>query len=143
MSPMRNIFSKAIDKFGTAEFSRWLLPDGTFLGVPDYEDHRIVSQFCKERWTEFLYEGAVSVHYDSRAGYMWIRTVGGYMTGQQRQAFRCAFEEFNLRVEDLKVDAWDDNGNVDETLLTGQLAELFLTDRIAYELEKQYADTGE
>lgn len=139
---MNSKFDKAVKKYGEAEFSRWLLPDGTFLGVNDYEDHRIVGEFCKNGFTDFIHDGAMSIHYDNQARYMWVRTSG--LSSAQRMAMQDVFENLGIRVTELKVDFYEFDTPAryemnEEIIEDENMCRLYLTDTIAYQLEKQYA----
>lgn len=128
-----NKFQAAKNQYGTVDLSRWLLPDGEFLGVSDYEDHRIVGEFCNDTWLEFIDDGAMSLHYDDHCGYLWIRTSG--ITIRQMQAFRELFENELLRVRNLKVDVYEGTNYQEEILIDDpELAQLYLTDQIAYQI---------
>jgi len=135
---MESKFRNALKQYGTSEFSRWLLPDGQFLGVPDWEDHRIIGEFCRDSWLEFIEDGACSLHYDSSCGYLWIRTNG--LTGQQSQAFRQTIEDFGLKIRELKVDFYDGQELEEVIEINDYMAVLYLTDSIAYNIEKSYQE---
>jgi hypothetical protein len=132
---------KAIEKYGQFEnMTRWMLEDGSFLGVRDWEDHRIVGQFCTVSWLDFLKKGCVSIHYDRRAGYLSIR-VNGDLNYPQRAVFQELFEREEIRVTDLYVQVYDgdkfeESLNFDDN--DEEMIKLYLTDRVAYNLEKQY-----
>jgi len=128
-------FNQAINELGTTQFSRWLLPDGQFLDVADYEDHRMIGCYCTENWREFIKEGAMSIHYDDKCGYMWIRTIG--LTFAQMWAMREVFDNLELGLSELKVDYYSfetlGEYNVDEIVINeSEIAILYLTDQIAY-----------
>lgn len=142
---MKKMFRKAIDQYGQyfaddGGFSRWMLPDGSFLGVHPEDDHRIVGEFCNRSWTEFIKENAVSIHYDGKCGYLWLR-VNEDLLWEQRSAFRELYENFNLHVSELYVQIYAGQRYVEDFRLSNEeLIRLFLTDIIAYNLEKSYAE---
>lgn len=129
---------KAIKKYGMTEFSRWMLDDGSFLGVADYDDHRIVGEFCTVSWLDFIKKDCVSVHFDTKANYLWLR-LNGDLNFQQRQSFKYLIENEYIHVEELNIHVYDGDKYQEDFTISNGLAELFLTDKIAYECEKEYA----
>lgn len=140
---MKNIFKKAVEELGCYEncLTRWMLPDGTFLSVSDGDDHRNVGQFCDTSWLEFIEEGAVSIHYDSKARYLWIRTTG--LNTPQRMAFCELFERGEICVDNLHVDVYDGMRMVEELFINDEMCKLYLTDTIAYQIEMSQLESGE
>lgn len=114
----------------------WLLPDGTFLDIGD-RDHRVVGNFCpSDDWHEFLKEGALSLFYDYKARYLWIRTAGINLA--QRMKFESLFADGLLRVTEMRVEQFEfsDNGFHRETMEMGDegMIKLYLTDPIGFQI---------
>ncbi len=136
---MKSDFKAAIKYFGSSDepfASRWMLPDGEWLGVHDL-DHRVVGNFCKESWLDFISDGACSVHFEASANYLWIRTCG--ISSGQKQAFTDLFEAFDIKSITLKVDLYEET-KFQKSLEFGEeeLGFLWLTDRIAYNMQIRY-----
>lgn len=131
-----NKFDKALEVYGEAELSRWMLPSGQFLAVPDWQDHRIVGQFCKDTWLEFIADGACSLHYDHKAKYLWIRTCR--LLTPQRMVFQELIDNRILIVEELLVHEYDCFEWQNTLELGWELSQLYLTDTIAYRMALQY-----
>lgn len=135
-------FKKALKELGTTEFSRWLLDDGTFLGVNDYDDHCKVGCYCTQTWLEFIENNCVSVHYDNSCGYLWLR-VNGCLTTSQRMVFQDIIENEMIRVRELYVQVYDGRQYLSEEDIRiddEDLAKLYLSDTIAYNLAKSYEE---
>lgn len=142
---MKKMFKEAIDQYGQyfaddGGFSRWMLPDGSFLGVHSADDHRIVGEFCEKSWTEFIKENAVSISYDKSCGYLWLR-VNENLLLEQRLAFYELYENFGFHVSELYIQVYDGQRYVEDFRLEDRgMIRLFLTDIIAYNLEKEHSD---
>lgn len=140
---MKSMFRQAIKEYGQYDPSdhivtRWLLPDGSFLGVPDYDDHRIVGEFCNKTWLEFIRERAVSLHYSG--DYLWLR-VNEDLTWEQRAAFRTLHDDETFSVSVLLVHVYDGLRHVESFELDEPgMVKLWLTDKIAYDIEVGYAE---
>ncbi|MFA6309597.1 MAG: hypothetical protein WC677_07690 [Clostridia bacterium] len=125
---------KAIAKYGTSDdITRWLLSDGQFLCVPDYEDHRIIGEFCTIDWMEFIAKGHVSLHFDRTSAYMSLR-VDADLTVEQRRTFQKLYErdEF-FEVHELYIRVHDGRDFQEALHIKGfDECKLWLTDIIAY-----------
>lgn len=129
---------EAIEEFGIVEFSCWMLNDGRFLGVGNGDDHRIVGNFCTRSWLDFIKAECVSIHYDHKAKYLWIR-INCDLNFQQRQSLQELYENKIIDVEELYIQIYDNDKYFgDETMNDKELIKLYLTDLIAYRLTKQY-----
>lgn len=131
-------FKKAIAKYGTGEFSRWMLYDGEFLGVYD-DDHRIVGEFCTVSWLEFIKKDCVSLHYDGKCGYLGLR-VNIDLNIDQIKTFKSLYiDDGFFKVKELYVSVYDGSeclGSEEEIRIKGyEACELWLTDRTAYNME--------
>ena len=135
---MKRLFKIAIEEIGCSEFiDRWQLPDGMFLNWPDGQDHRWCGQWCINDWREFLMEGAVSVHWDAKAHYLWIRTIG--LNAEQRMVWASNLEEMSFRITELKVDFYEFDSLEKYTMEVielddEELINLYLTDIIGYQM---------
>jgi|WetSurMetagenome_2_1015567.scaffolds.fasta_scaffold790871_1 hypothetical protein len=134
-------FLQAIYELGLSNFSRWLLPDGIFLNVQDDNDHRIVGNFCENNWREFIKDGAMSLHYDNKSKYMWIRTVG--LSYSQMWTLQEVIEQMELKITELKVDyyifeSWDNYDMKEIIIKDATMIKLYLTDQIAYNCNVNY-----
>ena len=137
---------KAVDDMGSEQITEWLpthswlLPNGEFLNLDEYDDHRVVSRYCEDSWVQFIEEGAVSLHYDGD-GFLWLRVYGG-MSRRQRATFESILEATGVSIDYLLIQ--DYRGvNVTETTIEDEfLCSLWLVDPVAYEDELLYAENG-
>lgn len=139
------LWAKAIEELGVLNegiASRWMTPEGDFLMVPGWWDHRqLASEYHPKGydfWREYIMDGGVSVGWDPKARHLSLRTIG--LNPQQRMVWDRLYEENGFfRVDSIHCYEYDfrtvENYDSEEIEINNShMCKLYLTDTIAYQM---------
>lgn len=129
---MLKMYQNAIEQMGVSELphGRWMLEDGTVLGLGLGDDHRYVSSLCPDgNWLYFIAKGACSVHVSPE--YVHIRTTG--LSSCQRMEFLKLYDSGDFEPYEARVELFNGIEREEVIELDDPTAiRLILTDTIAY-----------